>query len=185
MISKEDIDKFYEYLNTKNIKKLNSQIVKATGYGKSTVSTYLSRAKDPSEEFISAVYKMFGESSLNVPHENDDADSNNNDIKNLPGDEVTRQILLNLSESHKNLTAAHKEVTAANHILASNEKVLLSQAVTTGDVASETVEALEQKVRGLLEVVIRMGTGPGKMWLSEQEARAELHNVFHETKEGG
>lgn len=114
-----------------------------------------------------------------VPHEKLTTDVEEALKQNLPGDEITKQILLNLSESHKDLSAAHKELAESNHRLVKNQDMMLSRALATGDGQSGNVQDVERKLRVLQELLIKIGTGKGKTWMSEQEARAEVHNLVN------
>lgn len=63
MLTKELIDKFYEDVESLGLKFPVAAIHKATGFGKPTISQYLSGKLPPSENFITAFYKSF-ENSL-------------------------------------------------------------------------------------------------------------------------
>lgn len=64
MLTKTDIEKFYQYLARLRLKKANATIAKATGYSPGNVSEYLNKKKEPSEAFIKKFYEAFPEGSL-------------------------------------------------------------------------------------------------------------------------
>lgn len=68
MLTKEMIDKFYSDLEALGLKNPVTSIHKATGFNKGTVSMYLNRKDEPSENFIKAFYNKFGESLGNANH---------------------------------------------------------------------------------------------------------------------
>lgn len=62
------IDRFYNDLESLGLKNPVTSIHKATGFNKGTVSMYLNRKDEPSENFIKAFYNKFGESLKNANH---------------------------------------------------------------------------------------------------------------------
>lgn len=68
MVTKEKIERFYKDVDSLGLKFPVAAITKATGYVKGNVSDYLSKKKEPSENFIHAFYKAF-EGSIKVPRE--------------------------------------------------------------------------------------------------------------------
>lgn len=67
------IDKFYSDLEALGLKNPVTSIHKATGFNKGTVSMYLNRKDEPSENFIKAFYNKFGESLGNANHKPQEA----------------------------------------------------------------------------------------------------------------
>lgn len=65
------IEKFYNDVEMLGLKFPIASIAKATGFSKGTVSTYLSRNDEPSENFLKAFYKAF-EKSLKIVPSGDD-----------------------------------------------------------------------------------------------------------------
>jgi len=63
MITKEEIDRFYKDVAALGLKFPGSTISEATGFSKSNVSEYLSRKKEPSENFLKAFYAKFSKGS--------------------------------------------------------------------------------------------------------------------------
>lgn len=59
MITKELIDKFYEDVESLGLKFPVAAIQKETGFGKGTVSQYLNKKLEPSENFLTSFYKAF------------------------------------------------------------------------------------------------------------------------------
>lgn len=69
MTNREKIDRFYNDVKLLELRFPVAEISKATGYVKGNVSDYLSKKKEPSENFLEAFYKEFSKSLKNVPRE--------------------------------------------------------------------------------------------------------------------
>lgn len=69
MLTKALINKFYEDVETLDLKFPVAAIAKATNFGKGQVSDYLKKNKEPSENFIKAFYDSFEESLKKVPRD--------------------------------------------------------------------------------------------------------------------
>lgn len=63
MHTKERVDKFYKDLEKLGLKKPVATISRETGFGKSTISQYLNKKKEPSENFLDLFYEKFPFSS--------------------------------------------------------------------------------------------------------------------------
>lgn len=69
MLTESEIKRFYEYVGSLGLKFPVAALAKETGFSKGQVSDYLKKKKDPSENFINAVYEKFPVSSTIVPRE--------------------------------------------------------------------------------------------------------------------
>jgi hypothetical protein len=67
MLTKELINKFYEDVDRLGLKRPVAYIAKMTTFSKGQVSDYLSKKKEPSENFINTFYEKFKEGLQNVP----------------------------------------------------------------------------------------------------------------------
>lgn len=168
MITTESISKFYEDVSALGLKFPVAAISKATGYSKGNVSLYLKKKDEPSQNFLTAFYREFGESIKKVPREKQLHNKAKKD-----GDLSLLQILDNLSESHKNLTAAHKEIAESNNKLADNEKEILSRMPATGSAEEESRIADASILVPLVEILADISSGKIK-YRSKDEAMAEL-----------
>lgn len=65
MFTKESIERFYKDVESLNLKHPVKAIHEATKYNKGTISLYLNRKDEPSENFLKAFYNKFGESLKN------------------------------------------------------------------------------------------------------------------------
>lgn len=77
MLTKERINKFYADLQALGLKHPVASITRATGFPKSNVSEYLSRKKEPSENFIDKFYKEFYDDSTDGHSGNGQGGRNN------------------------------------------------------------------------------------------------------------
>ncbi len=67
MITQADIDQFYKDVEALKLKTPNASISAETKTSKGTVSLYLNKGDDPSENFLKKFYKAFGDSLKKVP----------------------------------------------------------------------------------------------------------------------
>lgn len=65
MRRKEDIERFYDHIDSLGLRFPVADLAKATGYSKGNVSEYL-KSRDASDNFMKAVYKAFPIGSENV-----------------------------------------------------------------------------------------------------------------------
>ncbi len=59
MLQRSDIELFYKHLGSLELKFPVADLVRISGLGKSTVSEYISRKKEPSENFLRRFYEHF------------------------------------------------------------------------------------------------------------------------------
>lgn len=151
MLTEETVSKFYEDLKSLGLKQPVAAISKATGYSKGNVSMYLSRKDEPSENFIKAFYKEFGESFKKVPH------------GTLPEAAPAVDIVLNGLENADNptllrildnLSAAHREISESNNKLSDNQKMILSKLPTNSNEDQENLLGAYATINGVREFVI-------------------------------
>lgn len=169
MLTEERISKFYEDVAGLGLKHPVAAISDATGYSKGNVSQYLSRKQLPSENFITAFYQAFPESSKNVSRETPKGTVAL--VTEGKTEAELMRILANLSESHKNLTAAHKEIAQSNNKLAENEREILRKVPTVDAHGGTPSDELATLV-GIREFVIELFADVKKT--SPQEAEAVL-----------
>lgn len=67
MLTINDIEQFYNDVSALGLKFPVAAISKATGFSKGNVSDYLSRKKEPSENFVKVFYKKLYKGSTDVP----------------------------------------------------------------------------------------------------------------------
>jgi hypothetical protein len=83
MLTERKIEQFYKDVNALGLKRKVAEITKATKFPKSNVSEWLSKKKEPSENFIDKFYSEFREllhkSSTNVYEANTDQSNVNED----------------------------------------------------------------------------------------------------------
>jgi hypothetical protein len=164
MLTKADIDAFYTHVESLNLKFPVAELARATGQSKGTVSGYLTRKKEPSENFIKAVYAKFPKGATK------DAVSSTNG--SVPAGAMAT--LGSIAESNKVLASANKTLADAHYLLAKNNDELISMLkVTTDYVGRETLEAAGAKLLALQEFVIEQSLNKGK-YRSEEEIRAAL-----------
>jgi DNA-binding transcriptional regulator GbsR (MarR family) len=68
MRRKQDIERFYDYIDSLGLRFPVADLAKATGYSKGNVSEYL-KSRDASDNFMKAVYKAFPKGSEKVLEE--------------------------------------------------------------------------------------------------------------------
>lgn len=90
MLTEKDISEFYNEVEKLGLKFPVAAISKATGYGKSNVSQYLSGKLEPSESFIGAFYKAFPKSTQNVARETNEPDGYRSKYLSLLEEENSR-----------------------------------------------------------------------------------------------
>lgn len=152
MITKAEIEQFYEALNSLTIKFPGKTIAEKTGYSRGTVSDYMNRKLTPSEEFIAAFYAAFP-NSKKVRKEADTAsapEQANAGSQTLSLTDQLMKIMINVIEQQNAILKENKEllVDKVQHISMTVETLKKNH-----DTVIVTIEAHSGALSGKLEVI--------------------------------
>lgn len=167
MLTKELIDNFYEDVSSLKLKFPVAAIQKATGFGKGTVSQYLNKRLEPSENFIKIFYEHFSDSLKKVPRAPQEINSLMN--KRFDGDGSSQGQLI---EAIMTLTRNNEKVIDTNATIADTNKVLADKLVsmkTTESADQRTLEECVGLIKALREYSLEIGATVNKTKKLEQE----------------
>jgi hypothetical protein len=174
MITDQSISKFYEDVELLGLKFPVADISKATGWSKGNVSQYLKKGGSPSQNFLDAFYREFGESIKKVPREKqqESGGSHTGDQNNSPG--ITFLAINDIAKSNVILAEANRTLADAHKILAKNNEDLIFIMKESKTPLSPSKNLLNEPATfgALLEVLAEIGSG--KKWHSKDEALAEV-----------
>jgi hypothetical protein len=181
MLTESEIKRFYEYVESLGFKFPVAVLTKATGFSKGQVSDYLSKKKDPSENFINAVYEKFPISSTNVPrgiYQSDISTAGNSPLSDL--------ISSNNKLAQASLVQAEKDKIRAQADLVreEKEKALVESNAELTRMLRQATDGVDQynaladpSIQSrLLEVLAELGEG--KLWKTKAEGLVKLGNVL-------
>ena len=170
MLTKMDIEKFYECVDKLKLRFPNAAIAKATGFSKGNVSEYMNRKKEPSEAFINAFYKAFPNGSTkDITALVSEPEAEHTNKSNL-----TPQIIFNLSESSREHATADRLRADAEKLREENNRKLID-LLSAANADEENRIAFQSIVAGLPELLVDLGLGM-KHWKSKQEGFAAVRN---------
>lgn len=158
MLTKNDISKFYEYVDALGLKFPVAEIATRTGYSKGNISEVLSKSKEPSENFIKKFYEKFPKGAKDISQES----------------------IYSLVESNRSLVESNK-------ILAKNtEELILLLKFTANDPGQIPIN-VEAKFSLLLELLAEVGSGKNYKSKQEAAAafRKRIYGEQEEVAIGG
>lgn len=171
MLTQEKIEQFYKDVEALKLKFPNATITKGTGFSKGQVSAYLSKADEPSENFLKAFYEKFGDSLNKVPVEK----------PSVPGAIKVDPHIIELINATRVLAEAHKKDAEVKEIIAKTNQDLVEMLKSTivGE-QKESLLVLQTTVVALREFVIEQLLKQ-KEFHSRKEALATYDKHVHET----
>ncbi len=176
MINQDSIDQFYIDVDLLRLKHPGSAISAATGFSKGTVSMYLNKKDEPSENFIKAFYEKFGESLKKVK-------LNSGTSKNLgePGFKYSitapPESLHAMILSNKTAVDANKITAESNLLLAQNNKELID--LLKMKTISLNSDHISEMVKPMLRKIVEVGLKEGK-WQTDQEGQLFVGRALQE-----
>lgn len=178
MITEHQIEQFYKDVDSLKLKFPVAAIAKATGFGKSTVSVYLTKTKEPSESFIEKFYESFtivprgGESGPKNYEANEERVMSQANEDSAPYNSGTRKILIDTNVLIKLITDS-----IADKLNVANEKVLAEKELRRQDFEAALKKANEEKDQlfNLVKSDLSRIKQDQSLALAYQKAWVELH----------
>lgn len=121
MITKAQINDFYDDVELLGLKFPNAEIAKVTKQSKGAVSEYLNKKKEPSEQFLKLFYEGFG-SSLKVLK--DGKEKHKTPTTYEVTNETILQAIMKLTESNEKIVHSNNEAVATTKVVADTNKTL-------------------------------------------------------------
>lgn len=134
MFTKDSIEQFYKDLESLKLKNPNKAIHEATKYNKGTISIYLNKKDEPSENFLEKFYNKFGDSLKNGSVKHTEGQQGDNSQKQGVG----------LDKEEKRLNEARIKMQATIDVLFDVAVELLS--ATSGENPTLIRKKLEKRV---------------------------------------